>query len=583
MTALRAPVPRRGRRLPAAVAAAAAAALLAGCVSIPTEGPISRGSPAPAEQSLSIPLPLGPQEGSDEEEIVAGFLSAAQAGVFQDYATARQFLAPGTEWDPRPATMVASQNPVVTRTGAGSVVVDVELAAQVDESGVYREATRTPGPELQLPFELRQVAGEWRISSLPDGVVFRDSAFVNAYAQVPLYFATPDRTVAVPDVRWLPSTRGTLLLRTVQALLAGPSPWLRDAVVTALPNLGSALEDVAGPDAAGVVTVGLSSEVNAVELPDDARELLQAQLEATLMSSNLRGIAVSGVEVTVRGSPWEVQPSRVDPLVLEVLPGSGPYAVADARVVEVRGQEEPVPVDGLPSLGSMAAHHPAVSVDEDVWVVLDGPRRLVLLPTDGSGPVTLHEGADDDVLLPPSVDRFDWTWTGAAASGGTLLAVSPAGEVVEVSAPWLAGRQVGSIRVSRGGSRVAIASVGVDGATTLEVAAVIRNASGVPQLLGEERLAVGAHLTEVTEITWLDGASLAVLGTEEGGQPGVYEVPVGGPTRLLQAAPEDTVGIAAGRDGETVYAVDSAGVLRLLRTSSWVQVAEGLRDPSFPG
>jgi len=569
---------RRACRTAVLAALAVASATLAGCVAIPTSGPIAQGSPAPAERTLPIPLPLGPQEGADEEEIVTGFLRAAQAGVFQDYSTARQFLAPRADWDPRAVTLVVREDPAVRRTESGVVLVDLEVAAHVDAAGVYHEAAPSAGAELQ--FELTKIAGEWRITSVPDGVVFRESAFLNAYTPVPVYFATPDRAVGVPDERWLPSARGSLLLRTVQALLGGPSPWLRDAVVTGLPNLAGAIEDVTGPDAQGVVTIALSSEVNALELPEGARELLEAQLQATLMSSTLRGIPVSGVAVTVRDSPWNARPDQVERLVVDLLPSSGPYAIEDDVIVEVRGQGQTEPVGGLPSLAGLAAHHPAMSLDGDVWVVLDGPSDLVLLPTDGAEPVVLHSG---EALLPPSVDRHDWVWTGERASTGVLVAASPEGEVVEVSAPWLAGREIRSIRVSRDGTRVAIASVGPDLTTTIEVASVIRNGA-VPQLLSDERLAVGAPIVEVVEIAWLDATTLAVLGSgEESEQPGVYHVPVGGPTTLVQAAADDATGIAAGRDSETVYAVDGAGVLRVLRSASWVEVADGLRDPAFPG
>lgn len=571
------------RAVRSALASVALTALLAGCVSLPTSGPIGQGGPAPTEDVPAIPLPLGPQENANEEEIVTGFLRAAQAGVYQDYGTAREFLAPGVDWDPRPEVLVTSQNPTVTRVGDGAVDVEIELAATVDATGVYHEATPTAGPERELAFELRQVAGEWRISALPDGVVFRDSAFLNAYTPVRLYFATPDGTLGVPDVRYLPSTRSNLLLRAVQALLRGPSPWLRDGVVTALPNLASPLEEVIGPDADGAVVVALSSEVDPAGLPDGARELLQAQLEATLKSSNLGGIPVSGIAVTRRGSPWETTGGQVRPLTPDVVPTEGPYAIADDAVVVLRGTGDPEPVPDLPSLAGLAATHLATSLDGDVWVVLDEGRRLMLLPVGGEEPVELPAG-DGGLLLPPSVDRHDWIWTGERSpSAGVLLAVSPEGEVVEVAAPWLTGREVRAVRVSRDGTRVAIASVGPDLFTTLEVVSVIRSGTAVPQLLSEERLVVGTTLTSVAELAWADGTSLTVLGTSGSDQLGVYRVPVSGPTDLAQQAPEGVEGIAAGRDSETVYAVDSAGVLRILRNASWVQVAEGVSDPVFPG
>ncbi len=575
----------RTRRLRASAALLAAAAL-AGCVSIPTSGPIGEGSPAPVELEALIPLPLGPLENADEEEIVAGFLRAAQAGVFQDYSTARQFLAPGANWDPRAVTMVASEDPTVVRTAEGSVEVEVSVAATVDATGAYKGQAPAAEP-VEMPFELVRLAGQWRIASLPDGVVFRESAFTNAYTPVPVYFAAPEPegapVLGVPDVRWLPTTnRSLLLLRVVQALFGGPSPWLRDAVVTAVPNLAEAVEDVTGPDAAGVVTVALSSDVNTVELPEGARELLQAQLEATLMSSNLRGIVVAGVTVTADGVPWEPARGRAEPLVLEVVPPGGPFVLAGDAVAEARGREAPEPVPGLPSLAGLAAHHPAMSVDGEVWVVLDGPQRLVLLPVEGAEPQTLYTGTG--VLLSPSVDRHDWIWTGERSSAGVLVAVSPQGDRVDVPAPWLAGREITSMRVSRDGTRIAIASVGPDLATTVEVASIIRNGTQPQLLSGEQPHQVGAVLTQVVELAWLDSTTLVVLGATGGSeQPGVYEVPIGGPGRLLQGATEGARGIAAGRADETVYVVDDDGVLRQLRNSSWLQVAVDVRDPVFPG
>ncbi len=570
------------RRLAVVAALAALAAALAGCVSIPTEGPISRGSPAPADPVIPIPLPLAPQDGASQEDIVAGFLSAAQAGVWEDYETALEYLARGTQWDPWAQTVVASQDPEVLLVQEGEVRVTVRNSATVDEGGVYEEVVADATP-VEMSFGLVRERGEWRIASLPDGVVVRDASFASAFTPVPVYFAAPDRRTGVAELRWLPNR--DLLRRTVQALVAGPSPWLRDAVATAIPPLErNPVEDVTGPDAAGVVTVRLAPEVNRAALPENARELLQAQLEATLMTSNLRGIVVTGVTVSVgaAGVPWEVDQQDVVPLARDVLAEAGPFVVRDGVVAEVRGQGVLEPVADLAPLADLAAHHLATGLDGLVWAVLDGPGRLVLLPTDGSEPRELHVGVS---LVGPSVDRAGWVWTGERASAGVLVAVSADGELVELAAPWLAGREVRSVRVSRDGTRVAVASVGSDGAPSIEVRAVIRTEDeGRPQLLGRESLTVGAVLGDVVELAWLDGTDLAVLGTRGGSeQPGVHEVPLGGPTTLVQFVPDDARGIAAGRGEGSVHVVDEAGVLRVLRGSGWVVVAEQVSDPVFPG
>jgi len=563
------------------VLAGTPAVWLAACLSIPTVRPISRGSPAPTEPVIPIPLPLGPQDGASQEDIVAGFLSAAQAGVWEDYETAQEYLARGAQWDPWAQTIVASRDPEVTRVQDGEVRVTVVSAATVDAFGVYEEAVADAAP-VEMAFGLVREGGEWRIASLPDGIVVRTSSFTSAYSPVPVYFAAPDGRTGVAEVRWLPTR--DLLRRTVRSLLAGPSPWLRDAVVTAIPPLErNPVEDVVGPDASGVVTVRLAPEVHRTELAGNARELLQAQLEATLKTSTLRGIVVTAVHVTSSGDvPWEVDQARFVPLARDVFADAGPFVIHEDRVVEVRAQGVLQPVSGLPSLEDLEApHHPATGLRGGPWVVLDGPGRLVLLPTDGEPPRTLHTGAD---LVAPSVDSSGWAWTGErTANPGALVAVSADGEVVELVAPWLEGRELRSVRVARDGTRVAVASVGPDGAVGIEVRAVIRT-DGHPQLLGQEGLTVGSVFADVTDLSWLDGTRLAVLGTRvDSEQPGVHEVPLGGATALVQFVPEDARGIAAGRGEGSVFVVDGEGVLRVLRGSSWVVVAEGVADPAFPG
>ena len=141
------------------------------------------------------------------------------------------------------------------------------------------------------------------------------------------------------------------------------------------------------------------------------------------------------------------------------------------------------------------------------------------------------------------------------------------------------------MRVSRDGTRIAVASADADGRTTIHVASIVRagDESAEPRALGDGALIVGASLTSVTELAWSTEQTLAVLGVSaRSEQQALHQVTVGGPTTLLQVVAEGTVGLAAAR-GTEGYVVDSEGVLRLLRGSSWVEVATGVTDPVFPG
>jgi len=570
---------RRGRAAVVCVSLVAVFATLAGCVSIPTSGPIATGSPAPVDANPPIPLAPLPQQDDTPEGIVAGFFSAARAGVFDDFGVAREFLTRGADeqWDPWERLLVAARDPELSMEGE-TVVASVELAGSVDRQGVFEEAP--PGSEVTLSFGMhRNAAGQWRIADLQNGIVIRDSAFEASFSAMPVYFATPDWQVAVPELRWLP--KQSLLRQTVLALFGGPSPWLADAVATAAPALDDPVE-VGDPGSDGLVTISLPP-TSQESWADSRRARLQAQLEATLVTGRLRG-TVSSVALTVGAVPFDVGPDeQVPTLVTDPQPDSGPYAIVDGVLAGVGG-ESPEPVaDRAPLTALAAPNHPAAGADGDVWVVLDGTRRLVLLPAGAGDPQTLLTGSD---LLPPSVDRFGWVWTGERDSDGTLTAVSPDGAVAVVAAPLLADSQVRSIRVSRDGARIAIAAIDADGRTSIHVASVVRGTSETrePRALGNGSLTVGATLVDVTELAWSTEQTLAVLGVADGSQQrALHQVTVGGPTELLQVVAEGTVALAAARGSEGSYVVDAEGVLRLLRGSSWVEVAQGVVDPFFPG
>lgn len=558
------------------VGAVLGVAVLAGCVAIPTTGPIRTGDVVVEEPGVAFPLANDPIVDATPLELVSGFLSAGAAGLGDEWAAARKYLTltAGATWNPRAQVLVypsRSAGPEVQERDDGSVLVTVPVEGKVGASGVYQEAVSGQAREA-LVFELRREANDqWRISTLDDGVVMPEGTFELLYRPTPVYFVSPDRTHLIPDLRWFPANKAAT--SAVAELLAGPSPWLRDAVRSGAAEGSGLSTGAVTVSEDGVASVDLSAEANLARQGD--RDLLQAQLEATL--ENLP--EVRDVRITVGGVPWE--PSDVPDLDRDVAPTTGPYVLAEDRLAVLRGGDvEPV-ADAVPLTG-LDAHDPAVSPDEDatIRVVLDGSSRLVLLPPAQGPPVTLLTG---ESLVAPSVDRHGWVWTGEPASGGRLRVVSAAGAEIVVPTPWLEGRLLRSLRVSRDGARLAVVSTDAAGRdAVVDVAGIARDEAGVPELVGE-RLRVGASLTAATEVTWVDEVTVAVLGMSGNlGAPTMHLIPVGGPSEALPLR-DGTQDIAAGRGDRALYLADADGDLLSQQGTSWVVVASGVRDPAFPG
>jgi len=560
-------VTRRVRGLAAAVATVLAGGALAGCVAIPTSGPVTAGVDGEVrEQNDVVLLPQGPQSDADPKGIVEGFLLAVDAELTGDFDVTRQFLAADerSEWDPGAGTVVVSGTKV-EQTGDAQVTVSLKVTAKVDADGRYVEA---PADALEtLRYELVQDArGDWRIAHAPDVVVVNSRRFAQQYRATSLYFLTPDRRMLVPEVRWF-RDRG-VPTAVVRALLEGPSPWLQDAVTSALPA-GAELKPEAVSVEQGVAEITLEP---ARAVQDADRGLLLAQLEASLRPL---GVTTLHVRAGAAGAPLEgvaAELATPAPGDLELLVDGETLRIGDDGLVAVNGVR---PVEGA------QPRAPARSVDGNVRVALADASTLVRVPVGVAEQATLLRGTG---LAAPSVDRFAWVWTARGTVTGRLDAVRLDGATVEVTADWLAGRTVQALRVSRDGTRVAIVSGGPDG-VTLDVAGVVRDDADVPVAIGPG-VRAGASLTPTTSVVWVDDVTLAVLSDGEAG-PTPYLVPVSGSSTPLPAV-ADAVELAADRGERTLYVVTADGDLLRHQSGTWVAVPDVtdvvvVTGATFPG
>jgi Lipoprotein LpqB beta-propeller domain/Sporulation and spore germination len=571
MTAPRRPL----GRTTLAVLAVLVATALGACSAMPTSGAVGVGVKEVSEPGPLSPLGERPDPGAGPVAIVQGFLTASAAGfsrdpssdVNNDFSVAREYLAGDARgtWRPRERVVVypTSSIPEITLVSDTQVQVKLTVAARIDANGQYSEAV--PGAQESLVFDLVEDSSkQWRISVLDDGVVLSAPSFEQVYRSAAIYFLSPDKTYLVPDVRWFPVRN--LATSVMQALLAGPSPWLRDGVRTAVPD-GVELTPGAVPIAAdGTAAVGLSGAALA-----DATEraLLLAQIEATL-----RIPRVSGVEVTAGGVPLTTTPA----VLKRGIDSEAPLEALQGDVVATMVKGALVPVDGVGSLAGLAAHDAARDEAGTLRVLLSGADSLVLAPTPNAPAKVLLQAP---ALVQPSVDRLGWVWTAHAGAGGALDAVRADGQAAAVGAEWLAGRTVRSLRVARDGTRIAVLSSGPDG-LTLDVAAVMRDDKGRPQQLGAA-LGVGATLVDATRVVWVDDSTLGVLGRSGAATAAAYHiVPLAGQTRALPTL-EGAITIAGGKGERALYAAASDGQLFWRSGQSWVVAATGARDPYLPG
>lgn len=570
--------PRHRSRAALAGLLAALLLTLAGCVGIPTSGPVGVGVEGVTDQGPVEPLGDPPPQDGSQEDIVRGFLGASAAGFSRDTTTtadagddfrnAREYLSGEARrsWSPRERVVVYStaSSPDIRLEGQYQVQVTIRVAARIDAEGRYAQAG--PDAEESLVFDLVQDDdGQWRISGLEDGVVLSQPNFEAIYRSATVYFVSGDGLFLVPETRWFPVRN--LATSIVRALIAGPSDWLRDAVRNPIPE-GAALQpDAVSVDDEGRAAVSLSAGSLPPE-PED-RALLQAQLEASLRIARVRAVDVTAGGVPLGAEPAELERGQDWGGSLEALHDGGLVRLDQGDLVDV---------EGVASLAGLEAREPARDGAGDLRVMLSGTDRLVTVPMTGAPSQLLLREPD---LVGPSVDRLGWVWTASPSAPGRLLAVDAEGTSVEVEAEWLQDRTVRSVRMARDATRVAVVSSGSDG-VRVDVAAVVRDDSGTPQVVGEA-WRTGVTLLDASRVVWVDESTLGVLGRSGSTTTDVYHlVPLSG---QVQARPPivDSVDIAGGKGDGALYVTTADGALYARSGSSWERVADGVRDPSFAG
>ena len=574
------------RRRVGLVAALAAALLISGCGGLSRAGPVEPGlevgSGTPPDLRVTFP---GPVPGAGQESIVRGFLraGAASAGA---YDNARAFLtaAVSETWNPDQSIVLlaADAAPTATLLDPATVKVSARAAGTVDADGRYTAAR--PGATVSATFALSTVGGQWRVSELPEGfgrwIARTDvSRLVQPYA---VHYVSTSRRALVQDIRWFPADK--LATRLARAQLSAVPAYLRGAATTAVPGGARLLGDAVSVNA-GVATVNLiSSRLG----PGEAtRQNLWAQFVSTLAQDG----AVARVALSVDGVPVDLAGLDGSAGTLAEVGFSPPPGVTLAAPVVRRGND----VVGFdPSSSEQDPRQPATPV---AYPPVDSSFGHLALSADGTELATTDPGQDGvsrwkganryEVPLDagdvgaPSYDRRAWLWLGAVSSEGPQgprlwvvdTRVDPAdreaARAKAVDASWLEGRRVLEARVAPDGDRVAVLSVGPDGAGhRIDLSGIVRAGGGVPQRLAPP-LRLGAPLSRAISLAWLDDRTLATLGVLDGKTLQPVVLTVGGEVRALTAARE-AVEIASTGGERDLWVTTSSGRLLGRAGSQWV-------------
>ncbi|QCB96929.1 hypothetical protein E5206_08330 [Arthrobacter sp. PAMC25564] len=551
--------------------------LLAACAQIPRSGPVGKSTDESAgNPNAPVFFPAAPREGAGPESVIEDFYSAG-SGYEDDYAVARQYLtqASSVTWKPDQRTLVFRSARVVPTGVENAFNYELDLAYSVDADGV---ATQLPeGTKEDVPATLTQVDGQWRIAAIPDGTAIPEETFKVIYGAYPIYFYDPSFTYAVPDVRWFIKKKTVKAMTS--ALLGGPAPYLKGAVVSAFPS-GIKLARESVPVVSGAAQVDLTAK-DLVEASNEDRLRMQTQLALTFRSQP----DVINVELRANQDLVRVEDngSVLPPVRNKTVPAHQ-IAVSNNDLVRYENNR----LSPLPDIASVAALTPRAPAESPVSqsaAFLNAARNTLYSVVPGQPARALSTRA---TLSRPSFDRYDWVWAaGPGANGASeVLADRPVGvaqgsavPAVTLTPGWLAGRSVKEFRISREGARALVISE-LNGKTLVQVTGIIRTADGTPRDLTAPTTLLTVR--DPDQGVWVDDTTVAVMkgSASENVTPELLSLAAAQP-QLLAPWPGLTA-LTAGNGTEEIFGQSAEGIFQRLG-NGWSPQLKGALDPSFPG
>ncbi|MFJ9433948.1 LpqB family beta-propeller domain-containing protein [Streptomyces sp. NPDC101490] len=610
----------RGTRTRAAVLAACGGILVSGCATMPDSGEVQPVRGANQGDSQVRVYAVAPRESADPDEIVDGFLEAMTSDD-PGFATARKYLTKkaAASWKPEQSITVLTTAPnrdqadrnadpdergkAYPLSGRKIATVDARHAYQPNSPVEYLRAIHV----VQQP-TANGKGKEWRIDSLPPGLVLGEADFLRNYRSVnKYYFASREDWVVADPVyirqRQDPVTRMDPVTQTVKALLEGPTNWLKPAVESSFPSGTELRKGVTTLTTDDQSTLKVPLNDRADQVSGDVCRRMAAQLLFTLR--DLTSVRVEQVELLGsadrslcrlgKGQAAEFAAVRTADR------SENPYFVDEhgKLMMLVVGEKVPDRSAELPGpLGKDTARLRSAAVDRGetkaAGVGENGRDLFVSSITTEQEPspaILSSKGAKpDDRLSAPSWDRRGDLWVADRDRSAPRLWMVPdgTGHPVRVNAPWLTPDvRIDSLKVSADGVRIALV-VTQDGRTTLQIGRVQREITETDPVVSVLDLQPAApRMESVTAVSWAGPSRLVVVGREAGGVQQIRYLQTDGSTSATSVLPGlNGVKSVAAPHGDTTPLVaysGNDGIVRLAPGMNWQPVVKTGRSPIYPG
>lgn len=537
-----------------AIATALAVAAFAGCAQLPRSGEIKVGPEIQGDIASDYLYysPSGPSAGETQQDILNGFINAG-TGPQNDYEAAREYLTQNfkTKWNPNAEVLIQQGNTNISFNASQEAAVSVQVQASVDSDGHYK--VMDAGATRMLDFKMVRENGEWRISKAPDLTILIRPVFEVIFRSYSIYFFDSQRKHLVPDLRWFPS-RASTATRLVNAMLKGPSEWLKPAVNSAIPA-GTMLSLNSVTVADGVASVDLTAK--ALAASNLARRQMKSQIRATLTQLP----NVYSVSIAVERGPQEIAD----------LPELLPTAASDQAVILEDGELQLLTADvATPIAGSSdlikrtGAFDFAMTASTD-WVALKSPSGVYRshIGIFGSSPALVDSRPGQ---LAPMFDDQNYLWTMTKKAGEAVQITSPGGIHHTLKLGWLDSFPRRQFALSAEGSRIALL-VGSGQTVRAYVASILRDKDGLPTAFGAPIEVVG--VSDIPRsVSWSDENTIAVLHSLGDNTTGAGLFTIGGTMRDLGAI-ESARTLEARTNSSAVYALDADRNLYSYRNISW--------------
>ncbi|MGB0100613.1 MAG: LpqB family beta-propeller domain-containing protein [Nocardioides sp.] len=560
------------RRLIAWVLALLLAAALAGCASMPTDGPVVETesdelTPSGAGAPFIDPLP--PREGASRPEVVRGFINAMQAWPSQT-ATAEEFLTEdaAAAWQPQDATITYPVTPNPRDEGRDVSIV-LPDAHHLDSRGSWQG--KLPVRQRTVTYPMVFEDGEWRIDAVPNALMVPESWFTDRYRQVSLYFFDPTVSILTPEPIFVP--RGDQLATTLtQSLLMGPGPGLQRVEQSFVPpGLDVAVGVTVSDD--GVADILLTGDPG--QLSANTVELMMVQFGWTLRQEP----KIESIQLSIGGQPVPL-PGGVASYPVNSGPQFDPsgfqsnpllYGLSQDRIVA--GTEAAfTPVGGPLGERGLGLRSVGVSLEATAAAgVTEAGGSVVAAPlSDGATVRTVQFGTD---FLRPAWDFSNRLWLvdrtedGARVSYVDGAAGDEIGEPRTVRVPGITGERVRMFLISRDGTRL-VAVVRRSGRDELVVSRIEHAAGGrVLGAVDAERIDIGDDSgLPIRDVVWRTSTTVAVLHSLTQSLAEVTPASVDGapmnPEIAATAVDGRVVGLAGSPvPGESIYGLTRTGLI----------------------